>query len=115
LCVYREGKKMLQIFQQKMERRILQVVWSDRQTDEISNKKEYLNKGTRGSGSQFEVGTGRPCGKNGPVQVDRRSVSVGPKNRWEVNGTTEDLLGRHVLESNRRTVVTNRQKPVRIA
>jgi len=37
-------KNILQTFQRKMERRILQVLWSDRQIDESSNKKEYQNK-----------------------------------------------------------------------
>ena len=43
-----EKKKTLQTSQRNMERRILQVVWSDRQTDESSNKKENQNKGTCG-------------------------------------------------------------------
>jgi hypothetical protein len=39
-----EVKKTLHTFQRKMERRILQVVWSDRQTDKRSNKKENQNQ-----------------------------------------------------------------------
>jgi hypothetical protein len=88
---------------------------TDRQTDESSSKKEYQNKGTRGSGSECEVERGRPCGKNRPAQVDRHSVSVGLKNRREMNGATEGPLGRHVLEKSWRTMVTNRQNPVRLA
>ena len=106
---------MLQTFQRKMERRILQVVWSDRRTEESSNKKGNQNKGTCGSGSQSEVGRRRQGGKNGSAQMDRHSVGMGIKSRREENGAREDPLSRHVLERSRRTVVTNRQKPVLMA
>ena len=86
-----EGKKMLQTFQRKTERRMLQVVWSNRQTDESSNKKEYQSKGTRGSGWQSEVEMGRPCGKNGPAQMDRHCINVGRTDRQRRNGRPKTL------------------------
>jgi hypothetical protein len=86
-----EGKTVLQTFQRKMERRILQIVCSDRQTDESSNKKENQNNGTRGSGSQSEVKRRRPYGKNEPVQVDRHCNSVGRTDRRRRNGRPKTL------------------------
>ena len=67
-CVHKEGKKMLQTFQRKMNEEYCKLYGAkERRTDESSNKKEYQNKGTRGSGSQSAVELGRPCGKNGPA------------------------------------------------
>ena len=65
--------------------------------------------------SQMEMGgRGGKCGKNGLAQKDTGNMSVGRKNRQKENWNTEDLKGRHVQDSSRWTVVTNRQTPERM-
>jgi hypothetical protein len=77
-------------------------------------RKEDQHEGHRGSGSHSEVEMGRPCGKNGPAQMGTHYINVGRKNRQKENWVTEDLMGRHVKESSRRTMVMNSQKPERL-
>lgn len=43
-----------------------------RQSDECRRKAEYQHEGHRGSGSKSQVEMGKPCGKNGPVQMGKR-------------------------------------------
>jgi hypothetical protein len=100
-------KRILQTCQRKMERSILQVVWSNIVTN--AEVRQRTNEGHRGSSSQSQVEVGRPGGKTGPAQMGTCYINVGRKDRQKENEATEDLMGRHVQESSRRAMVTNSQ------
>jgi hypothetical protein len=84
-----EGTEDAQTFKRKMERRVPQVVWNDRQTDVSSNKKGNQNKG--GSGLHSYVERWRPCGKNGSAETDTSYINLGGTDRRRKSGRPKTL------------------------
>jgi hypothetical protein len=95
--------------QQKMERRILQVVWSDRVMNAEVRQRTNVKDTTTMAHSLK-----RKWGGNRSVQMGTCCINVGRKNWQKENWATEDTKGRHVQERSRRTAVTSSQRLVRM-